>query len=45
MSLPNTSTTQELFNAAAAHGGSAWDHSALVRVLEIMAQHEVAKKA
>jgi 2-hydroxy-3-oxopropionate reductase len=45
MSLPNTSTTQELFNSAAAHGGSAWDHSALVRVLEMMAQHEVAKKA
>ncbi len=45
MSLPNTSTTQELFNAAAAHGGSGWDHSALVKVLEMMAQHEVAKKA
>ena len=45
MSLPNTSTTQELFNAAAAQGGSGWDHSALVKVLEMMAGHEVAKKA
>ena len=27
ISLPNTATAQELFNACAAHGGSAWDHS------------------
>src|SRR5205085_2405017 len=25
--LPNTATAQELFNACAANGGSAWDHS------------------
>src|SRR6201987_4696322 len=43
MSLPNTATTQELFNAAAALGGKGWDHSGLVRVLEHLAQHEVAK--
>src|SRR5882757_10792792 len=43
MSLPNTATTQELFNAAAALGGKSWDHSGLVRVLEHLAQHEVAK--
>jgi 2-hydroxy-3-oxopropionate reductase len=42
MSLPNTATAQELFNACAAHGGSGWDHSALVRALELMADHEVA---
>jgi 2-hydroxy-3-oxopropionate reductase len=41
--LPNTATTQELFNSCAAHGGSAWDHSALCRALEIMAGHEIAK--
>jgi 2-hydroxy-3-oxopropionate reductase len=41
LSLPNTATTQELFNAAAAHGGKAWDHSGLVRVLEILANHEI----
>ncbi len=41
LSLPNTATCQELFNACAAHGGSAWDHSAMVRALEIMANHEI----
>jgi 2-hydroxy-3-oxopropionate reductase len=40
--LPNTAGTQELFNAAAAQGGGAWDHSGLVRVLELMAGHEIA---
>lgn len=42
LSLPNTATAQELFNACAAHGGSAWDHSAMVRALEMMADHKVA---
>jgi 2-hydroxy-3-oxopropionate reductase len=41
VSLPNTATCQELFNACAAHGGSAWDHSGVVRALEIMANHEI----
>ena len=44
LSLPNTATAQELFNACTAHGGSAWDHSALVRALEIMANHEIGGK-
>jgi len=43
VSLPNTATAQELFNACAAHGGSKWDHSAMVRALESLANHEVAK--
>src|SRR5438876_1976972 len=43
LSLPNTATTQELFNAAAALGGKGWDHSGLVRVLEHLARHEVGK--
>jgi len=43
LSLPNTATTQELFNAAAALGGKGWDHSGLVRVLEHLARHEVAQ--
>ncbi|MDH5536278.1 MAG: 2-hydroxy-3-oxopropionate reductase [Betaproteobacteria bacterium] len=43
MSLPNTATAQELFNACVAHGGAKWDHSALVQALEKMANHEVAK--
>jgi 2-hydroxy-3-oxopropionate reductase len=41
MSLPNTATAQELFNACAANGGAAWDHSAMVRALELMAKHEI----
>ncbi len=45
ISLPNTATAQELFNACAAHGGRAWDHSAMVRALEILASHEVAAGA
>ena len=43
VSLPNTATAQELFNACAAHGGAKWDHSAMVRALEELANHEVAK--
>ncbi len=43
ISLPNTATAQELFNACAAHGGKAWDHSAMVRALEGMADHEIRK--
>src|SRR5205085_12688865 len=31
LALPNTAAAQELFNSCAAHGGSGWDHSAMVR--------------
>ena len=41
VSLPNTAAAQELFNACVANGGAAWDHSALVRALERMANHEI----
>jgi len=41
VSLPNTSSTQELFNASTAHGDSGLDHSGLVKVLERMANHKV----
>ena len=34
---------QELFNACAANGGKAWDHSAMVKALELMANHPVAE--
>jgi 2-hydroxy-3-oxopropionate reductase len=44
MSLPNTSTTQQLFNVCVANGGAAWDHSALVRALELMAAHDLVSK-
>jgi 2-hydroxy-3-oxopropionate reductase len=45
VSLPNTSTAQELFNACAAQGGAKWDHSAMVRALEKLASHEITKRA
>ena len=41
LSLPNTATAQELFNACSANGGSAWDHSAMVRALELLASHKI----
>ncbi|MEO8136643.1 MAG: 2-hydroxy-3-oxopropionate reductase [Betaproteobacteria bacterium] len=45
LSLPNTATAQELFNSCAAHGGSAWDHSAMVRALEMLSNFEIAQKS
>jgi 2-hydroxy-3-oxopropionate reductase len=45
LSLPNTATAQELFNACSAHGGKAWDHSALVRALEFLAGYEIGQPA
>jgi 2-hydroxy-3-oxopropionate reductase len=41
ISLPNTATCQELFNACAARGGGAWDHSGVVRALELLADYEI----
>jgi 2-hydroxy-3-oxopropionate reductase len=45
LSLPNTAMCQELFNSCVAHGGAKWDHSGMVRALELMANHEVAGTA
>ena len=42
LSLPNTATTQELFNSCAANGWSGLDHSALVKALEKLADYTVA---
>jgi 2-hydroxy-3-oxopropionate reductase len=39
VALPNTATAQQLFNACIARGGAKWDHSAMVRALEGMADH------
>jgi 3-hydroxyisobutyrate dehydrogenase-like beta-hydroxyacid dehydrogenase len=44
VALPNTASAQQLFSACAAHGGKAWDHSAMVRALELMAGHEIGAK-
>ena len=45
LSLPNTATCQELFNSCSAHGGADWDHSALIKALEWMANHELSAKS
>jgi 2-hydroxy-3-oxopropionate reductase len=44
VSLPNTANAQQLFSSCAAHGGKAWDHSAMVRALEMMANFEIGSK-
>jgi 2-hydroxy-3-oxopropionate reductase len=43
MSLPSTAVAQELFNACVAHNGAAWDHSGMVRALELLANHEIGQ--
>jgi 2-hydroxy-3-oxopropionate reductase len=43
VSLPSTAVSQELFNSCAAHEGSGWDHSALVRALEKSANFEIGQ--
>jgi 2-hydroxy-3-oxopropionate reductase len=43
LALPNTATAQQLFNSCVAHGGKAWDHSAMVKALEMMADHDIGK--
>jgi len=45
IALPATAACQELLNAAVAQGGESWDHSALVRVLENMADHKISSLA
>ena len=42
LSLPNTSTAQELMNSCAANGEAEDDHSALVKALERLAGHQIS---
>ena len=42
VALPNTAATQQLFNACVARGGAQSDHSAMVRALETLADHDIA---
>jgi 2-hydroxy-3-oxopropionate reductase len=42
LSLPGTAAAQQLFNACKAHGGARWDHSAMLRALELLAGQAVA---
>jgi len=44
VTLPNTASTAQLMNACAAQGWDQLDHSALVKALELMAAHPVAKE-
>ncbi|MGD0722884.1 MAG: 2-hydroxy-3-oxopropionate reductase [Roseiarcus sp.] len=44
VALPNTASAQQLFSACVAHGLKAWDHSAMVRALEVMSDHELGQK-
>ena len=41
VSLPNTANAQQLFSACVAHGGAGWDHSAMVKALELLADHSL----
>lgn len=43
LSLPNTATVQEMFNACIAHGGAKLDSSAVVQTLEKLANHEIGR--
>jgi 2-hydroxy-3-oxopropionate reductase len=43
VALPGTANAAQLMQACAAHGMAELDHSALVRALELLANHEVAK--
>jgi len=43
VSLPNTATVRELFSACLAHGGAKWDNSAIIKMLEKLANHEIQK--
>jgi len=43
VALPQTAGAAQLMQALAANGGADLDHSALVKALELMANHEVAK--
>jgi 2-hydroxy-3-oxopropionate reductase len=42
VSLPATAIAQQLFNACLARGGENWDHSAMVKALEVLADHVIA---
>jgi 2-hydroxy-3-oxopropionate reductase len=45
VALPQTAGAAQLMQVCAANGMANLDHSALVRALEIMANHEVAQAA
>ena len=44
LNLPNTANAQQVFSTCAAIGGSNWDHSALIKGLEHMANFSIRKE-
>ena len=44
INLPNTASAQQVFSTCAAIGGSNWDHSALIKGLEHMANFSIRDK-
>jgi 2-hydroxy-3-oxopropionate reductase len=42
VALPHTASAQQLFTSCVANGGREWDHSALVKALELMSSHRIA---
>jgi 2-hydroxy-3-oxopropionate reductase len=42
LSLPHTASAAQMMNSCIAHGGAAWDHSGLVRALEVAANFQIA---
>jgi 2-hydroxy-3-oxopropionate reductase len=42
VALPATALAQQLFSVCVANGGESWDHSAMVRALELMSAHALA---
>jgi 2-hydroxy-3-oxopropionate reductase len=45
VALPSTAVAQQLFSTCVSQGGAKWDHSALVRALELMAGTELQPQA
>jgi 2-hydroxy-3-oxopropionate reductase len=45
VALPQTASAAQLMQVCAANGWDQLDHSALVKALETMAEHEVARAA
>ncbi|HJH22979.1 MAG TPA: 2-hydroxy-3-oxopropionate reductase [Paenalcaligenes hominis] len=43
VALPSTAVFQQLLSGCVARGGSDWDHSAIVKVLEDMSQHTLSQ--
>ncbi|WP_066735472.1 2-hydroxy-3-oxopropionate reductase [Cupriavidus sp. D384] len=41
LGLPNTASTQQLFNVCVAQGGAGWDHSGLVKAIEHMSSFAI----